>query len=471
MSVDELLSTDIYTFMKFRDWLLNEHFGDGGSSWDLLYPTTGGDYADVNNNPLSHFWLQWKWDRGTDPDIGRTLHNIDNDDFQKRGYASVSSNSMPDVGDGFWEHKPDDGTQSSIKPYRLPELKWVVMGKTSKETKFLPRDRAGKVKIWAGHDGATSVCDDTNLDDIFHDEDRQTHCWPSVDEKYMDSDWALPRHRAKSFKEDTLNEGDFLGSGFHVYPTIAPDWLEALDSTKKIKLVKDRWEEEEGRLKFINIDLESLKKIPFKSLNSRNMPDVGSEFWTHKEDDGSESFLKVEESPDLPSYGIADKSDKELNVDNGPKTTHPFGFQSVAQPNHRLNSLFNDRPSGKFPEVDEKYADEDWTLAQHRPELMKEHMSFKQWMEYGLGSGTATSLPWAGHHSDGETNRTLPVRSKWVTKDGQNSGDESGDVKDPDLTFGYKRRPKSKKELKRRSRNIDNRSNRPKRVDVSDIIY
>lgn len=298
MPLAELLISAVYIFMQFRDWLLNEDFGDGGTSWDLLYPTTGGDYADVNNDPLSHFWLQWKWDRGTDPEIGRTLYNIDNDEFQKVGYASIESRTMPEAGNDhkFWTHKPDDGSKSSIKPYHLPELRWVAMGKTSKETKFVDRDGAGKVKIWAGHGGATSSMHDENLDDIFHDEDRHTHKWPSVDEKYMDDDWTKPEHRPKQFKE----------------------WL----------------------------------------------------------------------------------------------------------------------------------------------------------AEYGLAAGTSASLPWGGHHSDGDYNRNPDgPASKWATKNGKNNTNQDQEMPDPDVAFGYKRRPKDKIASKRAGRTIHKRDIRPKRVDVSDIIY
>lgn len=89
--------------------------------------------------------------------------------------------------------------------------------------------------------------------------------------------------------------------------------------------------------------------------------------------------------------------------------------------------------------------------------------------EYGLASGAALGLPWAGHASDGETNRTFPVKSKWVTKDGRNDGDDSDILPDPDISFGYNKRPKDKKS---RLKDIHrNRNIKPKRIDVSDIIY
>lgn len=271
--------------MKFRDWIINEEFGEGGASWDLLYPTTAGDYMNVNNDPREHFYLQWKWDRGTDPNIGRVLHNIDNESFQKIGYVGIESTTMPN-GDEPWKHKADDSNSSSIKPYFLQDLKWIAIGKTSNETQFLDQETAGNVRIWPTH-GPTEVLDDSNLDAIFHDADTHSHKWPDIDEKYMDSKW-----------------------------------------TKKF-----------------------------------------------------EAYVT----------------------------------------------------------------------------------------EYGLASGGAAGLPWSGHFSDGETNRTMPVKSKWVTKDGKNDADDSDILPDPDISFGYKGRPEDKK---KRLKGVNrNRNIRPKRIDVSDIIY
>ena len=173
--------------MKFRDWLINEEFGDGGVSWDLLYPTTAGDYMNVNADPREHFGLQWKWNRGTDPDIGRVLHNIDNEAFQKIGYVGIESPTMPS-GDKPWKHKVDDSSDSSIKPYFIPTLKWTVVGKTSEETQFLDRDEKANVVIWPTF-GATDVLDDSNLDAIFHDEDSHSHKWPNINPEYMDAEW------------------------------------------------------------------------------------------------------------------------------------------------------------------------------------------------------------------------------------------------------------------------------------------
>jgi|APSaa5957512535_1039671.scaffolds.fasta_scaffold28798_4 hypothetical protein len=277
--------------MKFKEWLINEDgFGGGsggGSSWDLLYPTIAGDYASAVSEPLEHYFLQWKWDRGTDPDIGRVLHNIKNDDFQRVDYSSVESTTMPDAGEGFWKHKEDDGSKSSTKPYRLPELKWLCMGETSKDTKYVDMENAGKIKIWSGAGGPTSIHDDTDLDQIFHDEDRHSHKWPTINPEYMDSEW-----------------------------------------TKKF-----------------------------------------------------EAYVA----------------------------------------------------------------------------------------EYGLASGGAAGLPWSGHSSDGETNRTMNVASKWTSKDGKNNSVDQEVMPDPDIAFGYKGRPKDKK---KRLKDINrNRNIKPKRIDVSDIIY
>lgn len=183
---------------QFKNWLLKESSfgggGSGGASWDLLYPTSAGDYPYASSSPVKHFFLQWKWDRGTDPDIGRTLYNIDNDDFQKRGYVGIESTTIPDLTDEFWKHKEDDN-KSSIKPFKLQDLKWLEIGKTHKETKYHDSKGASKVKVWAGPHGPTNILDDTDLDKIFHDGERQTNRWPTIDTKYMDEEWVMPKHR------------------------------------------------------------------------------------------------------------------------------------------------------------------------------------------------------------------------------------------------------------------------------------
>ena len=460
----------------FKDWLLNEDgFGDsGGNSWDLLYPTRAGDYTRISSSPLDHFFLQWKWRRGEE--LGRVLHNIDNDEFQERGYVSLSS-SIPDEKDEFWKHKEDKSNEGSIKPCFHKDLQWIVQGKTSKDVSMT--DHPELNKHWSKL-GSTGYEADKDLDKIFHDEDRHTHKWPTIDPNYIDADWTLPEHQPK--RESVLEEGDFLGSGFHVYPTIAPDWNQAQDSTKKIKLVKDRWQEEEPHLKFHNIDLDSINKIPFKSVNSRNMPDIGDGFWKHKPDNNEEGSVKIEDSPDMDSYGIAPHADELLDVDHGQKTTHPFGNQSTEQPDHRLGKIFGDTPSGKFPEIEEKYADADWTLPKHQSKV-EESVGFKQWFEFSGSTAAMANVMHGGIQTTGMsiTNDNMPVRSKYSTADGaSNFGSKSPPRKDkkgnPSTVdsewLGKKRSPLSKHPKERKSMWIDrDKRNITTRDDRPDIVY
>ena len=72
--------------MRFKEWLINEQEGDDGSgeegvTWDLLYPTKASDYVNAVKNPRSHYFLQWRWNRGEE--LGRPLYNINNKNFRK----------------------------------------------------------------------------------------------------------------------------------------------------------------------------------------------------------------------------------------------------------------------------------------------------------------------------------------------------------------------------------------------------
>jgi hypothetical protein len=105
--------------MEFKQWLSEsegsgqEAFADrdddNGNGWDLVYPTSAGDYVYDVKNPKFFWWLQWRWQRGEE--MGRKLHNIDRDIF-KWTYTSPASNSLPD--NDWWAHKEDDGTKSSL---------------------------------------------------------------------------------------------------------------------------------------------------------------------------------------------------------------------------------------------------------------------------------------------------------------------------------------------------------------------
>lgn len=101
--------------MNFKQWLLEsegsgqegfaDRDNDNGCGWDLIYPTTAGDYVYDIDNPKWFWWLQWRWKRGEE--IGRPLYNIDKE-VLTRTYVAPYSKTAPD--DKPWVHKPDDGT-------------------------------------------------------------------------------------------------------------------------------------------------------------------------------------------------------------------------------------------------------------------------------------------------------------------------------------------------------------------------
>lgn len=101
--------------MNFREWLAineeenrvwpgSEKYGANANNidWDLVYPTTAGDYVGAVSNPKKFWWMQWEWERGAE--IGRPLDNIDRG-VLRRQYVSLNSKTAPD--DQTWRHKPD----------------------------------------------------------------------------------------------------------------------------------------------------------------------------------------------------------------------------------------------------------------------------------------------------------------------------------------------------------------------------
>lgn len=437
--------------MKFRDWLLKEEdSGDqghgqgggapnagkftggtfGGPFWDLLYPTSPGDYQWASTIPLEHFWLQWKLRRGEE--LGRTLHNVDNQEFQKRTYTTIESPTAPDGGDGFWKHKEDDNSPST-KVVKGQDLVWIGDGKTSKDTKPISGYNFGS-SPFGPHEFRPFYADtEKYLRDIFHDE--ASGKWPDISDDF-DEPWT------KKY-ESVLNEGDFLGTGFHLYPTIAPDWTRSTDSAKQIKLVRDRWEKEdrENRLSFKNINLDDFKKLPFKAVSSKSLPEVGDGFWKHKEDDWEESSVKVSEIDDLENYGVAKKADQKLSLEKSQQTSHPFGDQSVEPPNYKLSQVFGDNPPQRGPTLPDDF-DEPW---------IKRYESYLA--EYGGGGGAATSAMHGGiQDMPGSTvNYNMPVKSKIMAT---SPTKENEPEKDPDEMFGIRGRKRRKE---RRRNYIDTR--------------
>lgn len=118
--------------MRFKHWLLTEdfHASDSDLTGDAMLPTNAGDYAYANNSPVEHNWLQWKWDQ--EKKQGRSFHNIDVDEFIKRGYVSVQSMSMPDK---RWRHRNDSSPNLAVMPSE--DLTQIGVGKDSKQIQFI----------------------------------------------------------------------------------------------------------------------------------------------------------------------------------------------------------------------------------------------------------------------------------------------------------------------------------------------
>lgn len=96
--------------MRFKEFLLNEAgFSDSGSDWfygNALLPSDAGDWAYAQPYPADFTILKSRWQKERDQ-WGRKFHNLDLDSVLKTKYMSVYSNTMPDVGNGFWKHAPD----------------------------------------------------------------------------------------------------------------------------------------------------------------------------------------------------------------------------------------------------------------------------------------------------------------------------------------------------------------------------
>ncbi len=106
--------------MEFKQWLAEsegsgqesfaDRASDNGNGWDLIYPSSAGDYVYDVKNPKYFWWLQWRWQRGEE--LGRKLYNIDRDIYNWT-YTAPASTSLPD--NDWWKHKADDGNKSSLE--------------------------------------------------------------------------------------------------------------------------------------------------------------------------------------------------------------------------------------------------------------------------------------------------------------------------------------------------------------------
>jgi hypothetical protein len=178
--------------MRFKDWLITEDDGfdgPGGTSWDILYPSIAGDYSDAVKGPREHLFLQWKWNRGLDKDVGRRpLYNIDNKEFQQRKYTTIESPCAPDTSEGFWKHKPDDES-GYLKPVYNVDLIRMGYGKTSKDVKEIEGWNFCCNPFGSTTPNTDAGQADARLDNIFGDGDTHTHKWPDLDLDYMDKPW------------------------------------------------------------------------------------------------------------------------------------------------------------------------------------------------------------------------------------------------------------------------------------------
>ena len=102
--------------MKFKEWLLTEDLSaDSGSNWfygNQLLPSDAYDGSQSFKEPAEMKFLQRRWT--LEKGLGRKFYNIPVDDFEKKKFTSVYSSSMPDTGDGFWQHKPDKASNLKI---------------------------------------------------------------------------------------------------------------------------------------------------------------------------------------------------------------------------------------------------------------------------------------------------------------------------------------------------------------------
>ncbi len=101
--------------MRFKEFLMMEDsggssHGDSGSDWffgNSIYPSDALDWIYDISHPNNFLFLKSRWKKERD-DWGRKFHNIDVEDTIRKKFTSVSSNTMPESGSGFWRHSNSD---------------------------------------------------------------------------------------------------------------------------------------------------------------------------------------------------------------------------------------------------------------------------------------------------------------------------------------------------------------------------
>jgi hypothetical protein len=125
--------------MRFKEFLLNEDgFSDSGSDWffgNYLRPSDAFDWQYAQPHPADFLLVQSRWEK--ERKQGRKFHNMNLDGVLKTKFTSVYSNTMPDVGKGFWKHKPDTRPNVTVDTDAKMELK--SYNKNYKSTKILTK--------------------------------------------------------------------------------------------------------------------------------------------------------------------------------------------------------------------------------------------------------------------------------------------------------------------------------------------
>lgn len=208
--------------MRFKEWLINEQEGDDGDgeegvTWDLLYPTKASDYVNAVKNPRSHYFLQWRWNRGEE--LGRPLYNIDNKEFQKRGYVSVKSTEMPSATQR-WEHKDNEVT-SSLEIIKQTRPNLLGVGKNSEDINVI------KKPLYLHPFGVNPKYEPDSLNSIFHD--KPTGKYPSYEKHGSEEPPSTPKNRylgdfgQNVQREQTVGNLNVVGLGHKSNVDLGPE--------------------------------------------------------------------------------------------------------------------------------------------------------------------------------------------------------------------------------------------------------
>lgn len=117
----------------------------------------------------------------------------------------------------------------------------------------------------------------------------------------------------QTFKDFLESSGDFMKNS--LYSSQADSWNVSNNAPSNLKFLQNRWETEksnEGR-PFHNIDFDTFKQVKYQDVQSTEMPEVGSGFWTHKDQHYMQSSLCVKDVDLEYDYPPPPKLDYKLN--------------------------------------------------------------------------------------------------------------------------------------------------------------